>query len=81
MEVELEDAFNIFIICFMLFSLNLFLVIKIKDKLIPVFFLIFGSLVYVSTFYYTESSPIYLSISLLLLFLGIYINAKGVELL
>lgn len=67
---------EIFIISTIVFSLNIVLVLKIQDKLLPVIFMLFGSIIYTQLF---SSELIYSNVAILYIALSLYINVKGVE--
>lgn len=75
------DGFQMFMLAFCLMCLNIMLVLKIQDKIIPVLFMVFSVLVYMNLFSYTDSDLGLWAISILFVGLSIYINVKGVELL
>jgi len=70
------ENMEIFIISVIIFCLNMILVLKIKDRLLPVFFMLFGTIIYSQLF---SSEMILNNVALLFIGVSLFINVKGVE--
>jgi len=76
---EFIEFFMVFVICLLLLSLNIYTILKIQDKIIPVLFMLFTVLIYSSLFTYNIN--ISYGIGILFIGLSLYINVKGVEII
>ena len=74
-----QEIFEVFLVCFTILCLNIVIILKIEDKLIPALFMLFATIVYTELFQYASDFPAAISIAILFIALSIYLNAKGSE--